>query len=125
NFRDIKGPNDYFKVELHDGTNWIVLMNVTVDNCGRWMGPCANAQSHAIFDLTQYAGLPLQLKFTYHDGSDWAYWAAFDNVQLWSPFDFDLQMVSINTPFSNCGLTFQEPVNVTLKNIGYSSVSNF
>src|SRR5690606_7127340 len=39
--------------------------------------------------------------------------------------NFDLEAVSINTPISNCGLTPQEVVDVTIKNIGFSPISNF
>lgn len=124
NYRDLNGYPDTFKVELYDGTSWISLLDVTSDDCGRWKGPCVGNQSHAVINLDQYTGLPLQLKFSYTDGNQWSYWAAFDNVQLWSPYNLDLKGVSINTPISNCGLTPYESVEVTIQNIGFSPVSN-
>lgn len=96
NLREYTIPSDYFRVELYDGTNWINLMDVTTDDCGRWSEPCMGEHSKAHIDITNYLNDSLQIKFTYHDGNDWAYWAAFDNVHIFSP-DAYYPIATINT----------------------------
>lgn len=96
NFRDLKSVSDHFEVEIFDGNNWIPILNIVNDDCGRWGSVCSGSYPKAKIDITDHINDQLQVKFTYHDGNDWAYWAAFDNVHIYSP-DSYYPIGTINT----------------------------
>jgi len=108
-------PPDSFKVQVFDGTVWNTVLAVGTDRCGLYA--CASFPK-ANLDITAFADTNCQVKFIYDDGDDWSFNAGIDNFLVTSFYNNDLQLLSINSPFSNCGLRTNEPINCSVYNNG-------
>ena len=125
NFREFAGPLDSFIVSVFDGTNWVDVFTKSVDDCGRYLGACANNFPHANIDISAYDNANCQVRFTYFDGNDWCWYVGIDNVVISSPFPNDVGVSQIVNPISSCGLSSTETVQVQIRNFGSSAATNF
>lgn len=125
NFREFAGPLDSFIVSVFDGTNWIDVFSRSTNDCGNWLGACANNFPTAVVDITPYKNANCQVRFTYFDGNDWCWYVGVDNVLISSPFANDVGVTAILDPSSSCGLSAAETVQVRVKNFGSSPASGF
>jgi len=122
NFKEFTGIADSFYVDVYDGTNWVRVFSVNLDDCGHYKN--CGTFPHAVIDISTYANSNCQVRFTYHDGNDWGWYVGLDNVEIYSPVPNDLQVSEIIEPISGCGLG-NDSVKVKVKNIGFNSASNF
>ena len=75
NFHTIAGS---FKVDIWDGTAWVVVMQKTSLDCGWWN--CTYPKAN--IDVSGYVNANFKIRFTYNDGNGWDFYAAIDNVSL-------------------------------------------
>lgn len=126
NFREFGSASDSFNVHVFDGTNWVRVFSRTTNDCGNYISSlCLNNYPHTSIDISAYANSNCQVRFTYHDGDDWAWYVGIDNVEISSPFQNDIQISEIISPKSSCGLTSSETITVKIKNVGSSPASGF
>ena len=125
NFREFSGPLDSFIVSVFDGSNWVDVFSTSVNDCGNYLGACANNFPTANIDISAYNNANCQVRFTYFDGNDWGWYVGIDNVVISSPFPNDVGVSQIVNPTSSCGLSSAETVQVQVRNLGSSPASNF
>jgi hypothetical protein len=70
------GDNAFGKVEVWDGSAWILLAEYT-ETQGSWDEP-----DMPMFDISEYANADLRVRFHYTDGGAWAWYWAIDNVEI-------------------------------------------
>lgn len=117
---------DSFDVQVYDGTNWISVFSRTSDDCGNYIsGSCFSGFPHAKIDISSYKNTNCKVRFIYFDGNDWSWYVGLDNVSIYSPSPNDIGVSIIETPFSSCGLSTSEIVQLKIKNYGTVSQSNF
>lgn len=125
NFREYAGPADSLIVSVFDGLNWVDVFSRATNDCGNYLGACANNFPRATIDISAYANANCQVRFTYFDGNDWCWYASIDNVVVSSPYPNDVGVTAILDPISSCGLSSAQPVQVQIKNFGSTAASNF
>jgi hypothetical protein len=119
NFRDYAPAADTFKVEVFDGSAWNLVFFRTNDDCGRWTtGLCTQGFPHAKIDISNYKNANCQVRFTFHDGNDWSWYAAFDNVVVSVIPKYDIGITQLISKSSGCNLNAAEPIAVKIKNYG-------
>ncbi len=93
NFRQFSASiPDSFKVEVYDGTHWIMVFSRTFNDCGDWLATfCVGNFPHAIIDISPYTNSNCQVRFIYYDGGDWCWFVAIDNVEIYDPTVTDLE----------------------------------
>ena len=53
-----------------------------------------------VFNMSTYAGQSnVKLRFNYNDGGGWLFGACIDNLNVYSPSNYDLSTLTMNTPF--------------------------
>ncbi len=71
-------PNEFFSVEVYDGTQWVEILRLLEDHVPTNTGA---------LDMLPYANDSFQVRFTYDDGgSGWKWGVGIDNFQL----DYDI-----------------------------------
>ena len=71
-------PNEFFSVEVYDGTQWVEILRLLEDHTPTNTGA---------LDMLPYANDSFQVRFTYDDGgSGWKWGVGIDNFQL----DYDI-----------------------------------
>ncbi len=136
NFRSITPivPNIYdsLYVEVYDGKNWWLILSVTDDDCGQYISRTGapikcitEGFPHAKINLDSYKNDSCQIRFRYHDGNDWAFYAAIDNVTVSHLDSNNIGVASILHPNDSCGLTSSESVRLQLINNGINTISGF
>ncbi len=124
NFRkELPTDLDSFYVEVFDGTSWNVVFSETSNNCGDYL--ICTSFPHVKVDISAYANSACKVRFNYYDGGNWGWYAALDNVHIYSPLPNDIGVVAVVDPQSACGLTASEPITVRIFNYGANSQSNF
>lgn len=121
------GPSiaDGFTIEAWDGASWVnVFSRLDVNDCGAWT--CGPPYPHASIDVTAYANPGFQVRITYDDGDDWAWYFGFDNFVLFTPPADDLGVTAVLQPIEGgCSLGSAETVEVTIENFGSADASGF
>ncbi len=74
-YRDVFGT-DNGTVEVYDGTAWVSVA-VYNSSTGAWSSP-----THEEIDVTAYANANFQVRFTYDDGNNWAWYWSIDNFSV-------------------------------------------
>ncbi|MBL4709026.1 MAG: T9SS type A sorting domain-containing protein [Flavobacteriales bacterium] len=82
NFKDASAIMDAFTVEVFDGSRWNTVLTETTDNCGSWNSACPGGFPQAKIDISAYKNTNCQVRFTYHDGNDWAWYVGLDDVTI-------------------------------------------
>ncbi|MFT5627061.1 MAG: gliding motility-associated-like protein [Dokdonia sp.] len=83
-------------VEVFDGTVWVELLNQTADAGG------FGAPDEQHIDITAYSNTNMQVRFTYDDGNNWAWYWLVDNVQVYNstcnfPSDITVANITANS----------------------------
>ena len=136
NFRDLFGVNDSLLAQVYDGTNWFTVFSTAgADDCGRYAGTagaptpkgnCNNGFPSASVDISFYANSNCQVRFVYHDGSAYSYYAGIDNVVISAPVDNDISVAEIVDPLKvACGLDSAHLPIIKLVNAGTVRATNF
>jgi hypothetical protein len=121
------GPavGDGFTVDVWDGSAWVTVYSVTdLNDCGAWT--CGPPYPHAEIDVTAYANPGFQVRFTYNDGSEWAWYFGMDNFQLVSPPSDDVGVSAVLQPVGGgCSIGPAQPVEVEIENFGSAPATGF
>ena len=126
NFYQFGPIQDSLIVDVYDGTNWVRVLSIGSDDCGRWTLPaCRNRFPRAKIDISSLNNANCQVRFRYFDGNDWGFQAGIDNVDIYSPYDNNVGVSQLIDPVSSCGKGAAEPIQVKIKNYGYNSASGF
>jgi len=118
-----------FEHSVNGGSTWTVLGTSSDPNWYNsgttWRESSGGLWKHMEHALSSMAGDScVLLRFRFHsDGSVNYGGIAMDNVQIFDNLQ-DMGVIAIVTPSSICKNTSAEPVTVTIKNFGCSSVSN-
>lgn len=75
NFNTIGG---YFKVEVWNGSAWVLLSQLDNGFCGFW----GCSYQPAKLDITAQINAAFRFRITYHDGDAWDWYAAIDNIEV-------------------------------------------
>ena len=140
NFREYSLIDDSLYVEVWDGSAWVNVFSVTIDDCGRYIQavglsdcqrlgfPRANIRIDSV-NGQRLANANCKVRFVYHDGdkrNDWGWYASIDNVTITAPVSDDIALAEITDPLQNsCGLNANQSVTVKITNEGFSSATNF
>lgn len=124
NFREFAGVADSFMVDVYDGSQWQRVFSRWSNDCGNWISTaCLGNYPHASIDISTYANSNCAVRFIYYDGNDWGWGIGLDNVQIWSPFQNDIQVASIDPIPSSC--VNIDSLTVSIANIGSQATANF
>lgn len=111
--------------------NWQLIFSIENDDCGRYSTNTANTACErdgfprAKLNLTPYKSDSCQFRFRYHDGNDWAFYAAIDNVLVESVDSLDIGVIAVQTQNEACLLGNNETVEFVIKNYGFYTARNF
>jgi len=137
NFRSAKADGlvagiDSMAVEVYDGTNWNLVFSETENNCGQYktatgaLSDCDKGSfPHAKVNISAYKNANCKVRFVYHDADNWAFYAAVDNVVIYSPQENDIDVARVVSPQGSCGLSAAEKVQVLLFNTGAKEATNY
>tara|TARA_B100001109_G_scaffold255872_1_gene261902 strand:+ start:5484 stop:8972 length:3489 start_codon:yes stop_codon:yes gene_type:complete len=129
NFRAFSAISDSFMVEVFDGSQWQMVLSRTTDDCGNYLSnTCMNGFPHAQIDITAYKNVNCQVRFRYFDGNnpnDYGWYVGIDNVEIYAPFANDIEVTSILTPTTSCGLSSSEKIQVEIVNLGANTLNSF
>jgi hypothetical protein len=120
------GPatGDGLTVDVWDGTAWVNVLSVLdANDCGFW-GSCTPPRAE--IDVTAFANPGFQVRFTYDDGDDWSWYAAFDNFVVMSPPSDDVGVTAVLQPIGGgCSIGPAETVEVEIENFGSAPATAF
>ena len=120
NYRALGGSS--FIVEVFNGAAFDTVLNLTtLSDCGAWT--CGPDYPRASIDVSAAANAFFFIRYTYRDGSSFAWYTGFDNVQVRQLTDQDVAAVDILEPTSACGLGGNEPVTAIVENVGGDTVN--
>ena len=111
------------QISTDGGSTWTVLESLVGE------GTIAGATGTPTWvnegiDLSAYAGMTVQIGFHYSDGNGWLYAYAIDNVLVFQPLDWEIELVKLTIdPIHQGG----EEVAITgqVKNLGSNNVTSF
>ena len=112
----------YLKVALWNGTVWDTVFTEDTDPGCLGFFPGCSPRS-AVIDLSDYLVADFQAKFIYNDGDGWSWWAAIDNVAIYSPTTTDAAAIEGITAAPACGLGM-ETVAVVVTNTGVDTITS-
>ena len=104
-------------VEVWDGSQWAVVASYGA-SIGNWAAP-----NQPSLNLTAYRNPAMQIRFRYEDYGTWAWYWALDNIRVYAPIADDAQMVSLQSPVSDCGLGAAEDVTIQVFNNGQNTIN--
>jgi len=119
-FEDI--GTSYMKVALWNGSVWDTVFTEDTDPGCLGFYPGCSPRS-ALIDLSDYLVADFKAKFIYNDGDGWSWWAAIDNVSIYSPPTTDAVAVEGITAVPACGLGL-ETVSVVITNGGVNPITS-
>jgi subtilisin-like proprotein convertase family protein len=73
------GITDSFYVDVWNGASWDNVLLLIEDSLGFWNG---GPYPTAIIPMAGYTNTDFQVRFSYNDGGDWAWYVGIDNVAL-------------------------------------------
>tara|TARA_R110002096_G_scaffold109056_1_gene238581 strand:- start:6608 stop:16120 length:9513 start_codon:yes stop_codon:yes gene_type:complete len=106
-------------LDVFDGIRWIRGVDTLT-------GPNQNTRNDAwlrrVVNLDQFAGRKIRIGFrVVHNGSQSSD-IAIDDVQIYQPIQQDAQLLSINSPVSDCSIGVNSQVSVTVNNFGLATI---
>lgn len=117
---------DSFFVDVYNGNQWRRVFSLGYHDCGAYMSSnCNNNFPSAFIDISTYADTNCQVRFTYHDGDNLAYYVGIDNVQIWSPFANNMSTIKIINPKNSCDLSISDSIQVLITNEGHLAQQHF
>src|SRR5690606_21022921 len=76
-------------------------------------------------NISAYASDSARVRFVYHDGDAWSWYAGLDNVEIYSIFPVDLKVSSLVRPADGCSFGGTDSVEVAIANLGQDTVTSF
>jgi len=111
------------EISTDGGATWTVLS--ALDGVGTIAGAAATPEwVNEGIDLTAYAGMSIQLAFRYTDNAGWLYAYAIDNVLVFQPLDWEIELVKLNIdPIHGDGVGVG--IHGQVKNLGINNITSF
>jgi MAM domain, meprin/A5/mu/PKD domain/Secretion system C-terminal sorting domain len=125
NFSALTAPKIKFWYHMFGATMGTMHMDVDTTGLGNWVLNVApswtanvNLWQEKTIDLSAYAGRPsIRLRFRGQTGTSFTSDMAIDDVEVFEPVAFDVNMVSVNAG-GGCGNSVNTPVVITYSNNG-------
>ncbi len=101
NYRDWGFADEYFRVQVFNGTSWVTVLTVSDDDyCGDWS---CSPKPKASINLTSYKNANFRVRFIYDDNDDWNWYVGFDDLIIkekptcFEPISFSSSNVTATT----------------------------